>query len=239
VTILIALIAASLLTTFKYEISRAQNALNGYGLHSYRDERIHLRQAKNGSTIETYCAVTQHRDMENGRVKEELFYWIVRLRPAKGYLSDYSRGTWEGAGSVNAAEFQKLCVSEDIADDTVLLSSENHKSEGSTYDPTTDQSNVATSDWLVGSWVIGASCATSADYIFRSDGSYEGVRENGQWRLAGNRITLGIERTNKNSDDTEEPIWTYHDPKLIQSFGIVRTGFDEARINVKYRILRC
>lgn len=139
------LFAASGLADFTYEVHRAQASQNEYAQTIFRDERIHTRRATNGSTIETYCATIQFRNSEN-RVQQGPFFWVVRVRPASGYLSDYERGTWEGGASGNPTEFQKLCESMQDISDFDLLRSAVHSSDGSVYDPTNDTSKAVTRD---------------------------------------------------------------------------------------------
>lgn len=67
------MVAADPTTEFAYEIGRAKKTLGTYGTHSFRDERVHVRRARRGSTTETFCATTQARDTE-GRVDERVFY---------------------------------------------------------------------------------------------------------------------------------------------------------------------
>lgn len=189
---MIALLAAAIFAQdFSYEIARAKRALGEYGEQSYREERIHLRRGAGGSSIETFCATTQARDSE-GKVDERSFFWVVRVAPAKGYLSDYDRGTWDQSPADGKSDFRKLCVETGEVDDSALLRSKNHSSSGSTYDPTSDATHAPSAAWLVGDWVTIDSCATSRDVGFRADGVYERHSDRGRWRFAGTAVELEI-----------------------------------------------
>ena len=185
------LVAAILSQDFSYEIARAKRTLGEYGEQSFREERVHSRRGASGSTVETYCAITQARDAE-GKVDERPFFWVVRVVPAKGYLSDYERGTWEQPPAEDKSDFSKLCVETREIDDSVLLRSKNHSSSGSTYDPNSDATRAPSAAWLVGDWVTIESCATSRDVRFRADGVYERPSDRGRWRFAGTAVELDI-----------------------------------------------
>lgn len=234
----IASLLALSLAPFEYEIGRAQHALNIYGEYVFRNEQVHRRVALDGSSIETYCALTQHRDVER-TVKSGKIYWVVRVTLSDGVLSDYERGTWEGAGPVDEAEYEKLCVASTAIPAEELLLSKNHKSTGSTYDPTTDPTSTLSRSWLIGSWVIADSCATSGSYTFRSDGTYDGGQDEGTFSIVDGQLRLLLTRTNTVDDEYEEPQWAYYNQPKSRVLPVTRLGFDQARFDNKYLALRC
>lgn len=226
-------------STYDYEVLRAKQRLEEYGPKTYREERIHRRRGEQGSSIETFCSVATGRTDE-GRVQSEYFYWVVSVKPAVGYLSDYERGTWSttpialNGKPPNSGDYLKLCDEEEVLDDTNLLSSETHTSSGSVYNPANESVTIVSSEWLIGSWVIGESCATSLDYDFQTGGvlkTYDGV---GTWTLRGNKLNLVV--TSKYDDDLinrrdlERP--------ETEVLDIHRTGIDAATIGTSY-LIRC
>jgi len=226
---------------FTYEVARAKRTNGEYGQHVYREERIRLRTGTSGSTVEIYCAISQTRKYD-GKVEERPFYWVVRVTPQADFLSDYERGTWGDVAPGNAtpeaaAEFKKLCLDEGQITDSTLLRSDTHKSSGSTYDPTTDRTGIVTTSWLVGSWVNEDSCATSAGYVFRADGMYDGDDGSGQWSLAGDkvRILLTSEKTGDSHEDASElPLVK---PKVF-FWKVSRLGIDRMKLG-QAELLRC
>ena len=236
--ILFVFAAAAQLSDFPYEVNRAKSTITDYGKHVFRDERLHRRAAKDGSTIETYCATIQYRDGDN-RVQETPFYWVLRVRPATGYISDYERGAWEGGGTYDPEQFQKLCIEDEAISDDVLLRSKTHTSDGSLYDPTVDFDQVLTSDWLIGSWVYGSSCATDRGERFGSDGSYEGSAGYGHWLVEQKQVKLSIDKIDRFSADGEMSKTDYYDIPQKKNFEIMRSGFDKATLENKYELIRC
>ena len=210
-----------------------------YGLYQLREERIHIREGNNGSKLETFCAIVQTRDSEE-RVTETGFYWIVRVAPVSGYLSDYERGQWEGAGPSDKMEYSKLCIENTVIDDSALLRSTKHTSSGSLYDPTSDTSKIATPDWLIGAWVYNTSCATSRDEYYRSDGFYDGMAGNGRWALVDDQLTVTLTTEyipdETGVDNSEKILIT---PK-IYTVSIQKIGYDSAKVGLDNSMLmRC
>lgn len=232
------LLSTAVVADFKYEIDRAKATVNVYGSHIFRDERVHTRIGTLGSTIETYCATVQYRDHEN-RVQEAPFFWILRVRPASGFLTDYQRGAWAGAAAGKVEDYQKLCVSSEKQGDSDLLRSTFHSSDGSLYDPTNDVEKVLTSDWLIGAWVFGENCASSRDELFRSDRHYEGSSGIGTWDVKDFKVHLKIEKREHLGEDGEIiRIESFAAPKL-QILNMERTGFDSAGVNGTTHYIRC
>lgn len=230
------MLGPSSLQDFVYEIGRAKGTLSVYAEHAYREEQIHLRTGRDGSTVETYCALTRTRTGD-GRVEERPFYWVVRVRPQKGYLSDYERGAWQQPPPGELADYNKLCVNEAPISDSELLRSKEHSSSGSVYDPTADPTGKLSGEWLVGSWVSGDNCATSRDVLFRADGHYEGGEGIGRWSLTGTNLQLTITAKEALGDDGD-PVGQVPKPKQVR-VPVERMGIDRLRTHGKYSLLRC
>lgn len=222
---------------FSYEIRRAKTTLGDYGDHLFRDERVHRRIGVRGSMIQTFCATTQRRN-EEGRVDERPFYWVVRVRPAPGHLSDYERGAWQSPPEDDHGDFGKLCVDEGVVDDAELLRSKNHTSSGSTYDPTADAAGRVTSDWAMGTWVSTGSCATSRDLLLRSDGHFDRVDDRGRWKLIGDALHLSITDKPVFDEGTQVGYAPLARPKT-EVLKVVRLGVDRMRTGRDVTLLRC
>lgn len=234
------LAAAIFPSVFSYEVNRAKSTISEYGYRLFRDERIHVRKGKNGSSITSFCGVLQYRSAETERVVEESFFWILRVQPQPGWLSDYERGQWAGgAGNALSAEYKKLCNDDDLVEDSALLRSTSFSSSGSTYDPSTDLSSTATKEWLVGKWVYAESCATSVGEFFRSDGFYDGAAGKGAWRLEGGKLalTLTSEYIADDSDEGFTEKWL-PSPKTYKA-DIEKLGIDLAKLGGSDNLLRC
>jgi hypothetical protein len=204
----------------------------------FRDERIHERVAERGSLVSTYCAITQSRNNED-KVEERLFYWVVRVRPQQGFLSDYERGSWESPPPGEVGDYPKLCMEEARISDSELLRSKKHRSSGSTFDPTAESVPNVSRDWLIGSWVMSDSCATSRDILFRSDGFYEAVDERGTWALAGKAAQLKITEAAEGEDSDGEATFRWLPTPRIRQVPIDRLGIDRLRMNGKFELRRC
>lgn len=233
------LIAAqsSNLAAFSYEIARAKGTISTYGTHIFRDERLHRRVAVDGSSIETYCAVAQYRDSE-GRVNERPVYWVLRVRPAPGFLSDYERGSWDMPPPNGQSDYEKLCADSNSIGDGELLRSTSSTSSGSTYDPLSDTTDNVSADWLIGNWVATDNCATHRDELFRADGMYEGSEGEGTWRLERDRLFLIVTRRNA-ADLGEEERFTYFEPPRVIVRQVTRIGIDGMSLSSGFRYLRC
>lgn len=238
--ILFLLQASATLQPFAYEIERAKRTLGEYGAYTYRDERIHRRTAGRGSTVDTYCAVTQSRG-HDGKVEERVFYWVLRVKPAAGFLSDYERGSWSSPPPNEMDDFRKLCIDTNPLGDSELLRSTKHRSSGSTYDPTAETSPVVSRDWLIGSWVAADSCATSYDSFFRADGQYDGADESGRWELHGTTVRLTITEKAPPESDTGggDPGFLPLPKPEVRDVPIERLGIDRMRMNRDYVLRRC
>lgn len=230
---------ADALRHFAYEIGRAKGAASVYANNVYRDERIHRRSGRLGSSVETYCATNQSRNDE-GKVEERQIHWVVRVRPANGYLSDYERGAWSQPEPGGASDYEKLCVTEGVVDDSQLLRSKHHSTQsGSLYDPTGDPAGRVSREWLVGDWVATTNCATSRDVLFRSDGTYEGEDERGRWELVGETATITINETATLDEKGFEESWALLPKPKHHTVPLQRLAIDRLRTHGKYDLLRC
>lgn len=236
----LALLHALAFQSFAYEIDRAKRTLGDYGVYAWRDERIHTRTGERGSAIDTYCAVTQSRG-HDGKVEERIFYWVLRVRPATGFLSDYERGSWSSPPPGEADDYRKLCVDTKPIGDSELLRSTKHRSSGSTYDPTVETKPVVSREWLIGSWVAADSCATSYDAFFRSDGQYDGADESGRWELNGDivRLTIIAKAPPETDSGTDDPGFVPLPRPEVRDVPIERLGIDRMRMNREYVLRRC
>lgn len=233
---IIAGLQGSSLEMFAYEVDRAKRTIGTYGHHVFRGERIHRRVGVEGSVIETFCAITQTRDGE-GRVSERPVYWVVRVRPRNGFLSDYERGSWSLPPPDTESDYEKLCLHSNTMADSELLRSASSTSSGSTYDVTNDTSQGVSFNWLIGNWVASDTCATSRDELFRSDGRYDGSFGEGTWALNGDILILSIEQRN-DADLGEMGRRTYFDPARVVHRRVNRTGID-TMIFSETKYLRC
>ena len=232
------MLAPSDLDKYSYEVARAKATINGYNQHTFRAEFINQREGVDGSVINTYCAIVQSRDV-NQKVKEQQFYWVVSVKPASGYLSDYERGSYDLSDPGSNVEYAKLCESSKIESDNSLLTSAVHTSDGSVFDPTDAHSELLSKDWLVGSWVYNDSCATHRDELFRSDHYYEGSFGIGIWSMNGSKVSLTIEQQGTFDEERHEIVYRHLPNELHESFMIKALGPDRASINDEFFMLRC
>lgn len=189
------------LDSYAYEVSRAKATFD-YGTDvNFVDEKIHRRNGKSGSTVDTYCATVIYRD-SNNKVSKSYIYWVTWVEPAKGYISDYERGTWVSEVK-KSKEYDKLCVNFAVEADFDLLTSDYHSAHGSKYDPRVDSNTEITADWVVGRWSPHGTCATEGLHWYYSNGKYEGEHGAGIWRVEGAQVVLELKQ-DWVQDDTNE-----------------------------------
>ena len=178
------------LDAYAYEVSRAKATFD-YGTDvNFVDEKIHRRFGKDGSTVDTYCTTIIFRD-GNNKVSKSYMYWVTWVEPARGYISDYERGTSE-TGIEKSKEFHKLCTIESIEPDFELLTSEYQSAYGSRYDPRIDVNIDITTDWVVGRWSPYGTCATEGLHWYYSNGKYHGEHGEGTWKIENSEVLLQL-----------------------------------------------
>lgn len=226
---------------FDYEIARAKRlmvALEGTGQSfTFRDEVVRRRTGVSGSTVDTFCGTAASRAGNQGKVYEHHFYWILRVAPAQGHLSDYERGQWGltvSAADESHVEFRKLCEGGSMAmqDRELLISPRSEVfSSGSTYDPFIDPSDTPHREWIIGTWSAG--CYEGAEAMrFYSNGNFEGWADpsgRGTWSLKDAEITTKMTIKFEPMPDTDGAKEVVLPAPVVKKYAIQRLGVDRIR----------